>query len=125
MKSATTRVVTKLPHVVGATASSRAMGSAAAYVVHRNVYQLVQFQGGRAAQRNIVAVVDRMIVTAIAKIWAWEPALQDDLLAEEGRVAAELKDVDDYIECLQHFVQVDGRNEPNGGGVHHSGRTLP
>ena len=25
--------------------------------------------------------------------------------------------LDDYIACLQHFVQVAGRNTPNGGGV--------
>ena len=93
------------------------MGSPAAYVDHRNVYQLVRFQGGRDAQSDIVAVVDRIVVTTIAKIRAWEPALQDDLLAEEGGVTGGLGDVDDCIECRQHFVHVAGHNAPNGEGV--------
>ena len=54
-----------------------------------------------------------MIVTTIAKIRAWEPEMQDDLLEEEGGVTAGLGHVDENIECLQHFVQVAGRNAPN------------
>jgi hypothetical protein len=64
-----------------------------------------------------------MILMTIAKIRAWDQELQDDLLAEEGGNTAGLGDVDDYIECLQHFVQVAGRKAPNGGLYHSSGRT--
>ena len=82
------------------------------------MYRLVRFRGGRDAQRDIVTVVDRMIVTNIAKIRAWEPEMHDELLEEEGGVEDGLGDLDDYIECLQHFVQVAGSNHaPNGGGV--------
>jgi hypothetical protein len=64
-----------------------------------------------------VAIVDRMILTTIANIRAWDPEMQEELLVEEGVNAAGLGDVDDYVECLQHFAQVAGRKAPNGGGV--------
>ena len=76
-------------------------------------------RGGDASRpRDICAVVDRMIVTTIAKIMAWEPEIQDGLLEEEGGATAGLGHVYEYNECLQHFVQVAGSNHaPNGGGV--------
>ena len=45
-------------------------------------------------------------MTSIAQITAWD----QELLAEEDEIAAGLGDVEEYIECLQHFVQVAGRN---------------
>ena len=43
--------------------------------------------------------------------------MQHELLEEEGGITAGLGDVDDHIECQQHFVEVAGSKAPNGGGV--------